>query len=243
MLCVVFVLHDRLQDFLPPSQRGHPIPCAFRGPQSLKHLLESLDVPHPEVGEVRCDGRQVGLDYLPADGEVFEVFPWPDGGLPLPTPPRFVLDGHLGRLAAYLRLLGLDTWYTPQADDATLARIAAQEERVLLTRDRDLLKRRQVRYGYWVRALQPRRQLAEVVQRFALRRYARPFHRCLACNGWLDPVPKAAVLDRLEPLTRRYYHEFRRCRQCGRVFWKGSHYRRLVRLLVEVLGWEEEALP
>ncbi len=238
---VTFHLHGRLQDFLPAARRGAPVVCVFRGPQSVKHLLESLDVPHPEVGKVHCNGRAVGLAYLPADGEVLHIYPWPDGSVPPQRPPRFVLDGHLGRLAAYLRMLGLDTWYQPCVEDHILAQVAAEQARVLLTRDRGLLKRRIVRYGYWVRALYPHAQLHEVVQRFALRDVVRPFHRCLACNGRLEPVTKEEVLEHLEPLTRKYYDEFHRCRDCGRVYWKGSHYRRMLRLIQEVLNTPEES--
>lgn len=233
---VLFRLHGRLQDFLPRHRRGRPVVCAFRGPQTVKHLLEGLDVPHPEVGWVQQNGRRVNLNTIPQDGDVLEVFPWLDGSLPLEGPPRFALDGHLGRLAAYLRMLGVDTWYAREVEDADLVNLAVAEGRIILTRDRDLLKRKAVRYGYWLRALTPREQLYEVVQRFALQRVAQPFHRCLACNAPLEPVSKAAVWAQLEPLTRRYYDEFHRCPACGRVYWKGSHYERMARLVEEVLG-------
>ncbi len=233
----VFHLHGSLQDFLPARRRGRAVVVTFRGPQSLKHLLESLDVPHPEVGRVSVNGRPAGLDYLVQDGDRIEVHPSPNGRPPGEV--RFALDGHLGRLAAYLRLLGFDTWYQPQVDDATLAEVAAQEGRILLTRDRGLLKRKVVRYGYWVRNLNPRAQLREVVTRFSLREAAQPFSRCLACNGPLVPVSKAEVWDRLEPLTQRYFDEFHRCPQCGRIYWKGSHYDRLQRLVDEILTGED----
>ncbi len=232
-----FRLYGALEDFLPARRRGQVITLTFRGPQSLKHLLESLDVPHPEVGRVTANGAPVSLSYLVQAEDYIEAYPAPPGR-PAEGEVRFVLDGHLGRLAAYLRLLGYDTWYQPQADDATLARVAAEEGRVLLTRDRGLLKRKTVRWGYWVRHQDPLAQLREVVARFDLRRDARPFTRCLACNGLLEPVPKAVVLDQLEPLTRRYFHEFHRCTQCGRVYWKGSHYQRLRAIVDEILGNE-----
>lgn len=232
-----FRLYGALEDFLPPRQRGQVITLTFRGPQSLKHLLESLDVPHPEVGQVTVNGTPASLSYLVQAGDFIEAYPVPHGW-PGEGEVRFVVDGHLGRLAAYLRLLGYDTWYQPQADDATLARIAAQEERILLTRDRGLLKRKIVRWGYWVRHQRPLAQLREVVARFDLGRGARPFTRCLACNGLMEPVPKAAVLAQLEPLTRQYFYEFHRCTQCGRVYWKGSHYQRLQAIVDDVLGDE-----
>lgn len=230
-----FRLYGPLEDFLPARQRGKILPVTFRGPQSVKHLLESLDVPHPEVGEVYVNGIPAHLDYLVQPGDFVEAHPSPNG-LPPTEDIRFALDGHLGRLAAYLRLLGFDTWYQPQVDDADLAQRAAAEERILLTRDRDLLKRKIVRYGYWVRHLDPEAQLREVVERFNLREHARPFQRCLACNGLLKPVPKAEILHLLEPLTKRYFDEFHRCEQCGRIYWQGSHYQRLLRLVNDILA-------
>lgn len=235
-----FRLYDTLEDFLPARQRGKVLTVTFNGPQSVKHLLESLDVPHPEIGQVYANGQPVPLDYLVRSGDYIEAHPAPNGH-PDGDEIRFALDGHLGRLAAYLRLLGFDTWYRPQVNDPELAQRAADENRILLTRDRDLLKRKVVRYGYWVRHLEPEAQLREVVERFALREEARPFRRCLACNGLLEPVPKAEVVHLLQPLTKRYFDEFHRCRQCGRIYWQGSHYQRLARLVQRILNPKDAA--
>jgi uncharacterized protein len=151
-----------------------------------------------------------------------------------------VLDGHLGRLARYLRMLGLDATYDRLADDARLARISAGEERILLTRDRGLLKRSVVRLGYLVRDDDPRRQLDEVVARYPVAQSAVPFSRCVGCNGAIRPVDRAAVLDRLagEPRTLKYFDRFGRCDGCGAIYWAGSHYDRMSRLVHEVLPAE-----
>ncbi|MFQ5946694.1 MAG: Mut7-C RNAse domain-containing protein, partial [Anaerolineae bacterium] len=149
--------------------------------------------------------------------------------------PRFVLDTHLGRLAAYLRLSGFDTLYWSDIEDAELADLSRREPRILLTKDRDLLKRRSVTHGYFVREVHPRAQLAEVVRRFDLARSMHPFHRCLRCNGILQQVPKEAVLDQLPARTQQGFEEFQRCPDCGRIYWKGSHYRRMQRLIAAVL--------
>jgi uncharacterized protein with PIN domain len=149
---------------------------------------------------------------------------------------RFVLDIHLGKLARLLRLLGFDARYTNDADDAALAAISRDEHRILLTRDRGLLKRRAVSHGYLVRSDNPRTQVREVVGRFHVAGQARPFTRCLRCNGLLEDVPRAAVLDQLEPLTRQHYDEFQRCRECGHVYWRGSHHARLERIAADALA-------
>jgi uncharacterized protein with PIN domain len=144
---------------------------------------------------------------------------------------RFVLDGHLGRLAAYLRMLGFDTWYQNHVEDAVLAQISKNERRILLTRDQGLLKRSAVTHGYWVRATAPREQLRETIQRFDLQHLAKPFTRCLSCNGLLQSVSLIDVKDEVPENAVRFYHEFWRCAACGKVYWQGSHYQRMVRLI------------
>jgi uncharacterized protein len=156
---------------------------------------------------------------------------------PPPDPPRFVLDGHLGRLARYLRMLGFDSHYDRNAADDELARLSAEEGRILLTRDRGLLKRSIVRLGYLVRDDDPRRQLLEVVGRYGLAVTARPFSRCVRCNGDIEPVDRSDVAERLagEPRTLRYFEKFGRCAGCGSIYWPGSHFDRMSRLVEEIV--------
>lgn len=200
--------------------------------RSVKDLVESVGVPHPEVGLLVVDGDAVGFGHLVAGGARVAVYPpfhdlhlaagqglWPDP----PEPRRFVLDVHLGTLARRLRLLGFDTWYRTEADDHELADVAVSEERVLLTRDRELLMRRVIVHGYQPRSHDPDDQLAEVVRRYGLRDRVAPLTRCIPCNGVLEPVAKAEVVDRLPPRTRTDHDTFVRCRSCGQVYWPGSH--------------------
>lgn len=162
---------------------------------------------------------------------------WVPGRLqpPIPQRPRFLLDVHLGRLARLLRLLGCDADYANHRDDPELVALARQQDRVLLTRDRGLLSRRAVTHGYLVRADDPVAQLEEVVDRFELCATLRPFTRCLECNGELEDVAKAEVLHRLEPGTRREQHRFRRCRGCDRIYWRGTHHRRLTAIVDRIV--------
>ena len=148
--------------------------------------------------------------------------------------PRFVLDVHLGALARYLRLLGFDVLYRNDFDDAELAAVAHRQGRILLTRDRRLLDRKLVTQGLWIEETERRRQLFGVVERLGLRDRLRPFTRCLHCNAMLEPVAKDAVAHRLPPRIRREHDDFRICRTCDRVFWQGSHYRRMRRLIAEI---------
>ncbi len=147
-----------------------------------------------------------------------------------------MLDVHLGRLAAYLRLLGFDTLYRNDYDDPELAQISNAEDRVLLTRDLGLLKRSLVNRGYFVRNTKPAQQLGEIVRQFNLAGANRPFHRCLNCNGILQSVEKEAIADRLWPRTQQFYGEFHLCPSCGNIYWKGSHYERMQKFVDEVLA-------
>lgn len=233
MSIAYFWFKGRLNDFLRRDQREQIIPVQFRERQSAKHLAESLGVPHPEIGRVQVNGREEPLNIITQDQDHVEIHPIVDG---YPGEPRFILDIHLGRLTAYLRMLGFDCLYETEYDDAQLAEIAAGEKRILLSRDRRLLMRKAVTDGYCLRSLDSLEQLTEVVQRFDLAQRAIPFHRCLRCNHVLEPVSKEAVLDRLEPLTKKYFNEFHICPACAQIYWKGSHYETMEKLVEKIAG-------
>jgi uncharacterized protein with PIN domain len=237
-------LYAELQDFLPPDRRGGSVRRPHLPHQTVKDLIEAVGVPHSEVELVVVDGEVVDFSHRPAPGSRIAVYPafrrldlGPLPRLHPPRPePRFVLDVHLGRLARLLRLLGLDVRWAPDLDDDELAAVAEAEDRILVTRDRGLLKRNQVAHGVFVRSDDALEQAVEVLTRLDLAGRLAPFTRCLVCGDVLEDVPKAAVLDRLEPLTRRYHDRFRRCRGCGRVYWPGSHHERLAATVAEVRG-------
>jgi uncharacterized protein with PIN domain len=149
--------------------------------------------------------------------------------------PRFVVDIHLGRLAAYLRMLGFDSLYDNEYEDETLANLSSSERRILLTKDRGLLKRSIVVHGYCVREVSPRLQLIEVLRRFDLFGSIAPFERCIRCNGGMEIVDKAEIVDLLPPKTSHYYDAFRRCQECGQVYWRGSHFQRMQRFIDHIL--------
>lgn len=240
-----FRFYAELNDFLPPEKRAAAFDCAFNGKQTVKHLIESLGVPHTEVDLVLVNGESVDFTRIIQDGDYVSVYPVFEAldiasvtrARPRPLREvRFILDAHLGRLAAYLRMLGFDTLYRNDYGDEELARLSGNEHRILLTRDRGLLKRSAVTHGYCVREAHARRQLAEVAERFDLAGCAAPFTRCLVCNERLRQVPKESVADRIPPVSRAHYHDIRECPRCRRVFWDGSHYRRMQRIVEQVTG-------
>jgi uncharacterized protein with PIN domain/sulfur carrier protein ThiS len=231
-----FRFYDELNDFLPPAQRECAFLYTLRGTPTVKEVIEAIGVPHPEVDVVLVNGNSVEFEHRLDNGDRVSVYPMGEThdlssvtrlqSAPL-HPPRFVLDTHLGKLSKRLRLLGFDTAYRNDYDDAEIIRIGREERRTILTRDRALLKYKNVTRGYWIRAAQPREQLLEVLARFDLFSQMRAFERCTVCNGAIEHVDKDAIQDRLEPLTNAHYDEFVCCKDCGRLYWKGSHYQRM----------------
>lgn len=232
--------YGELNDFLPPESRQLPVAYTLNGPVAVKHIVEALGIPHTEVDLILANGEPVNFSYMVGTGDRLSVYPpftnIKLGSLPrlrrdLPHPPRFVIDVHLGRLTTYMRLLGFDALYQNDYDDEELAAISHQEGRILLTRDRRLLMRKVVTHGYCLRTKDPQEQLLAIMRRFKLRGAIRPWHRCLRCNGELVSVEKEKVLDRLEPKTKKYYDEFHICQLCQQIYWKGSHFEPLERII------------
>ena len=216
-----FTFIDELNDFLPHYRKNTPFILEFAPHQSLKHLIESLGVPHTEFGQVLVNGQAVDASNRLQDGDQVMVYP---ADSPLEGEPCFILDNHLGQLATYLRMLGFDCLYRNDYQDDELAKVSIEEERVLLTRDRRLLMRKAIRRGYCIHQTDPRLQAAEVLRRFKLFGQVKPFQRCLRCNSPLQVVHKQDIIERLEPLTKKYYEEFRICPACNQIYWKGSHF-------------------
>ncbi len=229
MVTARFCFHGELEDFLAPARRGVEFPCLCAREATAKHMIEALGVPHTEVGRILVNGIVAGFTQRLRDGDRVEVDPAAAGRgdsaqPPLPVPPRFIADAHLGGLARLLRLAGFDTLYDNGIDDGAIVTVARRDGRVVLSRDLELLKRRDLVHGCFLHALKPERQFAELVVRLGLAAWARPFSLCLACNAPLRPVAKAEVLERLPERVRERHARFVTCDVCQRVFWEGSHW-------------------
>jgi uncharacterized protein with PIN domain len=245
MVCATFRFYGELNDFLPRERRGRDIttPCARMA--TTKHMIEALGVPHTEVELVVVNGEGAGLDVLLEEGDRVAVYPRftsfdVEDLAPAPLLPpgriRFVADAHLGGLARLLRMAGFDTIYDNSLRGDQVEALAVDQERLVLTRDRELLKRRTIEYGCYVRALKAEEQLREVFERLGLAERARPFTRCLHDNAPLHAVAKADVLDKLPPMVAACQDEFSTCDLCGRVYWKGTHWQRMSAVLEPYLS-------
>lgn len=238
-----FRFYAELNDFLPRRQRFRTVVRLFDGEVSVKDMIEAAGVPHAEVDLVIANRDPVDFTYRVRDGDRIAVYPifeaFDIGSLVRLRPeplrePRFAADAHLGRLARHLRLLGFDTAYERDWDDARLAAAAQAEHRIVLTRDVGLLKRNAVTHGVFVRATQPHAQLLEIVARLQLVSRFQPFTRCLACNGALAAVAREEVVAEVPERAWHHHDRFVRCSQCGRVYWPGTHHDRLRRLVAEI---------
>jgi len=210
---------------------------------SVKDVIESCGVPHTEVDLILRDGKRADFGAILTQDVVIDVYPpnelrstlFPEDRLQVLRIEKFVADGHLGKLVRDLRLLGIDVAYDPAAEDRQLVETAGTENRALLTRDRRLLMHSAVLHGYYLRSQNPLEQTIEVLQRFSISKVLEPFSRCLRCNALLQAAEKSEIVEQLEPLTKIYYEKFRRCPDCGQVYWSGSHFAKLQKR-VELIG-------
>jgi uncharacterized protein with PIN domain/sulfur carrier protein ThiS len=239
-----FRFYEELNDFLPPAQRKVEFEHQFDRRTSIKDMIESLGVPHPEIELILVNSRSVDFSHIVEDGDRVSIYPVFESldVSPLirlrPAPlrnPIFIIDSNLGRLARYLRLLGFDCLYRNDYRDADVAMISQQQHRIVLTRDRRLLQFKAIDHGFFIRSTRPKDQVREVLKRMDLYRLVQPFTRCTRCNGTLESVSKEAVDTLLQPKTRRYYDVFRQCPDCKQVYWQGSHHARTLKLIEELL--------
>jgi uncharacterized protein len=232
--------YAELNDFLCQGDRQQTLPYRFNGVPPVKDAIEAVGVPHVEVDLILVNGESVGLTHPLHDRDRVAVYPVFES-LDITaltrlreTPLRrtaFLVDGHLGKLVRLLRLLGFDTLQPDTASDAILASLAVKSGRILLTRDRGLLKRRILTHGYWVRSTSPLEQVREVVRRFDLGACVHPFTRCLVCNGPLAPGDKAQVVAAIAARQ----DATQRCENCGKFYWWGTHAPQLAAAIDTIL--------
>ncbi|CAE6801740.1 hypothetical protein R69658_04995 [Paraburkholderia aspalathi] len=248
MVTATFRFYEELNDFLARPLRRRTFSCACARGATAKHMIEVLGVPHTEVELILVNGESVGFNHPLADGDRIAVYPKFEA---LDIQPllrvreyplrvvRFIADAHLGGLAPLLRLAGFDTLYDNHYPDADIEALAAAQQRIVLTRDRELLKRRTITHGCYVRTLRPREQLREVFERLDLAGSAQPFRLCLMCNAPLRRIAKDEVGDRAPDGVLERHNQFVTCDVCRRVFWEGTHWQRMRALIDSVAGAPE----
>lgn len=225
--------YAELNNFLPVRERQKSIDYSFPGPITIKEVIESMKVPSAEVDLILVNGKPVDYDYRVNESDYISVYPVFEHldistisqlrKVPLRI-SKFILDAHLGKLIKYLRMFGFDSLYKNDYSDNAIREIARDESRIILTRDKGLLASRDVTHGYYVRAIHPKEQLSEIIDKFDLYSQFNPFTRCLNCNHSLVNVNKKDVVNEIDADTMRIFDEFYKCPGCNKIYWKGSHY-------------------
>jgi uncharacterized protein with PIN domain/sulfur carrier protein ThiS len=240
MTQATFRFYAELNDFLARDRRQSDFTVTCASDATVKHTIEALGVPHTEVELVMVNGESVGFDRRIADGDRISVYPLCES---LDVTPilrvraqalrhtRFVADAHLGGLARLLRIAGFDTRFENAVSDADIVALSRDEHRIVLTRDLELLKRRDLTHGCYVRAIKPPEQFREIVARLDLAAGFRPFSLCLECNAPLLAIEKALVSARVPPMAYARHEHFSTCERCHRVYWEGTHWRRMREML------------
>jgi uncharacterized protein with PIN domain len=218
----------------------------YQGRQTIKDRIESIGVPHPEVALILKNGETVDFSYLVQPDDFFSVYPYlynlklPAAKLLLPeypAKPKFILDVHLGKLARYLRRFNFDTAYRNDYQDQEIVEQAVKEKRIILSRDLGLLMRKKVKWAKFIWSDNPKKQLQEVFERYQLLKYYQGESRCVNCNSKLVDIDKKEIIERLEPKTKKYFDDFKYCRQCEKIYWRGSHYDKTEKLLDEIVNF------
>jgi uncharacterized protein with PIN domain len=230
--------YEELNDFLPHAHRKKEFIHHFKENPSLKDLIESIGVPHTEIELILVNGESVDFSYQVKNNDRISVYPMFEAldmtdHIKLRDKPlreiRFILDCHLGKLAKYLRMAGFDTLFKNDFTDSEIACISKQENRIVLTRDRDLLKRSIIDHGHYVHETLVLKQFKEIINHFDLARQIQPFSRCLDCNGEIIKADKCDIKHLLEPQTLKFYQEFWQCNSCKKIYWQGSHYQSMLK--------------
>lgn len=239
--------YEELNDFLPEEKKKKRFAHQFINRTSVKDLIESIGIPHTEVDLILVNGKSVNFKYLINDGDdisvypVFESFDITDvqhlRAKPL-RKPKFIADVHLGRLTRYLRMMGFNVSYKNNFKDDEIVQLSLKEKRAILTKDRGILKRNEVTHGYWVRGTKAEAQAKEVLERFDLQKEIKEFTRCIECNDLLEPIKKEKIINQLPSKVALSQNEFYECPSCKKIYWKGSHYQRMLTFIQSTKGTE-----
>jgi len=242
---ISFRCYAELNDFLPFERKQRSFSLSLKTPVTVAEVIELLGIPLSEVDLVMVNSQPVERSHRLYKNDyvsiypIFETFDISSLKTTQKQPlriTRFILDAHLGKLARYLRMLGFDTLYKNDYGDMEIIEIASEQKRIILSRDKQLLKSPGVNHGYYVRATEKHAQLIEVVEKFELYSQFKSFTRCMTCNAVLLSKSKEAIRNLIDPDIYRCFDEFFFCPVCHKVFWKGSHFEKMERLILSIIS-------
>ncbi|HID29288.1 MAG TPA: twitching motility protein PilT [Desulfobacterales bacterium] len=240
-----FRFYEELNDFLPKHRRKTIFQVEFKGKRSIKDVIEALGVPHTEVDLILINGTSAGFKEILRDGDRVSVYPVFESlniknvtrlrKFPLRR-TKFIADVNLGDIAKYMRVLGLDVYYHPSLFSRDIIEISNKENRIILTKSRKLLKFKDVTHGVFVHPGTTQEQIRRIIEFLDIRDNVKPFSRCLCCNSLLEPVPKEEIFERIPSKTRAFCSEYARCESCDKIYWKGTHFIRMKKVIETFLS-------
>jgi len=241
---VQFRVYAELNDFLRSDRRQVVFEYFYHGPVTIKEAIENQGIPHSSVDLVLVNGEPVDFSYHLADNDFISVYPVFEL-MDISTISkirkdtlrniRFIVDAHLGKLAKNLRIMGFDTLYRNNYKDDEIRLIARLQLRIILTRDKGLLMAKDVTRGYYVRSVNSKEQISEVVRKFDLYSKIDSLSRCLICNRKLAEVSTRVVPPDILDTLGKGFDVYFKCRHCRKIYWKGSHYKSMVEAILQYI--------
>ncbi|MFY9150597.1 MAG: Mut7-C RNAse domain-containing protein [Prolixibacteraceae bacterium] len=243
---VTFRFYEELNDYLPADKQKVWFEFYFLGRVTVLDAIQSMDIPLEEIDFIQVNGFPKRFDYLLQSGDRIAVYPefelFDVSGVshlrenPL-RKPVFVCDVHLGKLSKFLRMLGFDSLYSNRFTPEEMIVLSQQEKRIILSKNIRLTKNRDVSRSWLIRSSNPVEQIKNLVSNFDLAARINPLTRCLNCNSKLVHVEKDVIVNQLQAKTIQYYTEFFQCSGCNKIYWKGSHYEKMLQFIgEEVIG-------
>jgi len=240
-----FRFYEELNDFLPKHKRKTDFRAGFQGKRSIKDMIEAIGVPQTEIDLVLVNGESLDFSYILKDGDRVSVYPVFESlnienatrlrKIPLRR-TKFIADTHLGDIVKYMRALGLDVHFDPSISSRKIIEISMEEDRIILTKSRNLLKFKEVTHGIFIRPGTCEEQIRRIVDYLDIRDQIRPFSRCLHCNSLFRSIPKESIAHRIPPKTKELCDKYVRCESCARIYWKGTHYVSMQKVVDRIMG-------
>lgn len=239
-----FRFYEELNDFLPKQRKKADFQADFEEKRSIKDMIEAIGVPHTEIDLILVNGKSVDFGYFLQDGDRVSVYPVFESvnvenvtrlrQAPL-RKTKFVADINLGDIVKYMRALGYDVHFDSSLSNREIIKISKKENRIILTKSRQLLKFKEVTHGIFVRPGTLEQQIRRIIDYLDIRHRITPFSRCLCCNGLLRSISKEIIADRIPPMTREFCDEYVHCESCDKIYWKGTHYLKMLKVLDRIL--------
>ena len=211
-------------------------------------MIEALGVPHTEIDFILVNEKSVDFTYILQDGDRISVYPVFESlniedvtrlrKLPL-RKTKFIADINLGHIVKYMRILGFDVCFDPLLSPRQIIEVSKKENRIVLTKSKNLLKFKDITHGIFIRPGTTEEQVKGIIDFLDIKDNVKPFSRCLRCNNLLRSISKESIIDRIPPKTKVFCDEYSYCKPCDKIYWKGTHFIKMKRVIDRILGQPE----